>query len=133
MTDPIMRQFLLDIASGLPWEQIMRRNEVREGHKIVMPGDVAWLPKSDWPSHIVISMDGEEVRIVAIIATVRGAGAFKRLVRGIVEAGLKPVVIEPLFDMPSILRKWGWAGKKVETRTGPEYQWRPSAISNGAP
>lgn len=41
-----VRQFLEDLASGLPWEQVMRRNEVAAGHKIVVPGDVPWLPKA---------------------------------------------------------------------------------------
>lgn len=86
--------------------------------------------KSSWPSHIVVSLDGAEVRIIAIIATRRGDGAFKRMVTGIVAAGLCPVVIEPMFGMPSILRRWGWSGKKVETPTGCEEQWRPSVISS---
>lgn len=133
MAEPIsppMLQLINDMASGLPMHQIMRRNESADGHKVIVPGDVTWLPSSDWPGHVVVSQNFREVRIIAIIAKVRRNGAFKRLVRGIIEAGLQPVVIEPMFDMPLILRRWGWSGHTVETPSGREEQWRPSAISN---
>lgn len=100
--------------------------ERARGNAIVAVGTVPWLSAKDWGPRDVVALDGDEVRIVAIAATRPGRGAFRRLLIGIEEAGLKPVVICPFETMRGILERWGWS----ETRTGTDFEsrsdeWRP--------
>lgn len=105
------------------------KSERERGYKPVFPGQVIWLPKSDWPNDVVVSMDGNTVRIVAIKALKEGSGSFRRLIESIIQYGLSPVIIEPMLSMPDILTRWGWSrrmvGNDFETR---EEQWFPSAL-----
>lgn len=103
--------------------QVMRDEEIGAGYKIVMPGERPWLPSCDWPDNIVISTDERVVRIVAIYATHPGQGAFRRLIKGIQAAGLRPIVVEPMLDMPAILQRWGWKFRRVG------YGWNSHVIA----
>lgn len=98
--------------------EAMRQDERDKGYRIVLPGDEPWLPKADWPENVCVSQTGNEVRIVAIFARNPGQGAFKRLITGIEAAGLTPVVVCPIFQMPKILKRWGWRETAFQ-------EWRP--------
>lgn len=124
-TEKAMRAFARLMAGDDP-AAVMREAEVARGHKLVPVGSVAWLPAQDWGARDVVSTHGSEVRLVAIGARQPRNGAFTQLLAGIAAAGLRPVVICPLFTMTAILIHWGWdcvaAGHSFETR---EEQWRP--------
>lgn len=104
----------------------MCEDERAAGFEPVQPGSVPWLSADDWPDDVVISIKGRAVRIVAIKAKRRGAGAFSRLIGAIAYAGLEPIVVEPMFDMHDILRRWGWKERIVGSGRAREQQWRPS-------
>jgi hypothetical protein len=99
----------------------MLREEIALGYVPVPVGSVDWLPLSDWHPRDVVSSDGVEVRIVAIMAREPGTGAFRRLVAGIESAGLRPVIVCPLPGMTEIMGRWGWACVRI----GDEVQCRP--------
>jgi hypothetical protein len=103
----------------------MKEDERAAGFMPVCPGDVPWFSKYDWPDDVVVSVKGREVRIVAIKAKERGKGALRRLIGEIAYHGLTPIIVEPLFDMPDILKKWGWTSRIVGTGMNREEQWRP--------
>jgi hypothetical protein len=103
--------------------------EQSKGFAAVFPGEVPWLSAADWPPNIVVTLNGKTVRIVAIYAKRPGNGAFSRLIRNIVAAGLSPVVIAPMLTMPAILAHWGWTSRQVGHDFDTwEEQWYPSAI-----
>lgn len=80
---------------------------------------------ADWERG-VISRLGDEVRIVAVEARRPRHGALKRLVANIQAAGLKPVIVAAMLDMPAILKHWGWIRKDVPDVEGGTYdEWRP--------
>ncbi len=117
------------LDSGQRMEDIMRADERAKGYRVVLPGEVPWLPAEDWHQTIVVSIDGKRVRLVAILASRPGNGAFRRLVAAIQAAGLIPVVIEPTREMRETLTRWRWkrryAGYGFET----EEHWRPRAAT----
>lgn len=83
-----------------------------------------WIIEADWQELPLISRIGGEVRIVLVLAAKRRCGAFRRLVDGIIAAGLRPVVVCPvLADMPRILAHWRWVCRSVGFRD----EWRPPA------
>lgn len=86
----------------------MREEEAAKGYVPLKFGDKPWLKADDWIDDIVMSLDGNRVRIVALIATNIGAGAFGRMITAIIKDGLKPVIVSPLTQMEEILRTWGW-------------------------
>lgn len=90
----------------------MREQEEALGWRCVV--DAPWFIKDDWIGDPVVSIKGDEVRIVAILAKTPGAGAFGRLIDGILAAGLKPIVVEPVFmTMPAIMERWGWRRRNI--------------------
>jgi len=113
--------------AGVSPGRTLRSMELLKGHRWVRPGSVPWLPSSDWHDTDVVSLDGDEVRLVAIAAKRPGTGAFRKLIWAIEAAGLSPVVICPIGRiMPAILKKWGWVETKVGTTfEDREEQWRP--------
>lgn len=113
----------LTIGAG----EAMREDEIKAGHKVIVPGDVLWLPTTDWSSDVVVSQAKlmPVIRIIAIKALSPGNGAFSRMITGICEAHLTPCVIEPMFSMPVILTKWGWIREQYETGWEHEEQWWP--------
>jgi hypothetical protein len=120
-----MQVFLRMMAGDDP-AAMLREAEVHKGYRLVPVGSVDWLPAEDWGKHDVVSTDGHEVRLVAISANRRHTGAFKRLLAGIEAAGMRPVVVCPLFEMKLILRGWGWRCREIGVEFDErEDQWRP--------
>jgi hypothetical protein len=116
----------LDLLSDKPIHEIMRDEERAKGHTVIIPGDRPWFAAEDWRPTDVVSIDGEEVRIIAIIANNPGSGAFSRMISGIKADGFKPVVLFPFTQMENILSRWGWKGKNVWVSVSDcEEQWRP--------
>src|SRR5262249_20061200 len=111
-----------DLRSTRRWRAFeqMRAWERQRGDLVI---EAAWLCQEDWANH-VISRRGNYVRLVLLDAAEPGQGAFTRLIDGILDAGLKPVVVEPLFEtMPAIMQKWGWV-KQIKHG---EERWQPPA------
>jgi hypothetical protein len=106
------------------WE-IMRDDERDQGRTVVLPGDRPWFSADEWHWTNVVSIDGRKVRLIAVSALNPGCGAFHRLVAGIVDAQLEPVVIEPFEQMQKILKRWGWKHRMAGAGTEREEQWRP--------
>ncbi len=122
------QQYLTQLFKQLetmPMYEIMRMDEQDAGYTVVLPGDQPWFVADDWQGSDVVSMNGNEVRIVAILAKHPGTGAFRRMVDGIVSAGLVPTVIEPFEQMQSILRRWGWRGRVQGKGINRCAIWRP--------
>lgn len=123
MNTEVIEQLLSQLQTK-PIHEIMRQNERDAGYEPVLPGTAPWFSARDWRPTDVVSTDGKIVRIVAICARKPGSGAFRRMVNGIVAAGLEPVVIEPFPVMEAILTRWGWAGKLVGSGIDRYEEWR---------
>ena len=109
-------------AQGIGY-RLLVESEQKAGCRILKTGDVPWLQAADWRGEPVITLRGLEVRIVAVWASEQGKGTFKRLVRAIQDAGLKPVVVAPFHHMQAILERWGWKATVVSG----DDEWRPPA------
>jgi len=122
-------QELLDRAAALlsdrsPIYEQMRQAERERGFRVVIPGETPWLSVDDWHESSVVSMDGSEVRLVAILA--KRPGSFKRLLATLASHGLKPVVICPVGPiMPAIMRHYCWEKRDLGSGWDAEEQWRP--------
>lgn len=120
----IIREALI----GPPIWLKMRADELARGHYIMPVGSAPFLSTDDWKPEACVSIADGEVRIVLIEAREPGTGAFRRLVEGITDAGLRPVVVCPLDHMKAILKRWGWQVTEVgSTFYDREDQWRPPA------
>lgn len=106
--------------------EAMLEDERAAGNAIIRPGTVDWFPTLDWPDDVVVSTRNELVRIVAIKARRPGNGAFSRMITGIAADGRTPLVVEPMFNMPGILSRWGWSRQVVGLGFEKEEQWRPT-------
>ena len=108
-------------------------SEAQMGARPLIEADGVRICENDWSPAPIITRCGDDVRIVAVIARLLGNGAFSRLVGDIRKAGLCPVVIEPMgAQMPSILAKWGWTGRRRLSglEPGDTYvEWRPAETS----
>jgi hypothetical protein len=102
----------LDKHGGSPGA-LMRAEEQAKGRKIIQPGDVAWFPADEWESSCVVSQCGKDVRLIAILAKRPNTGSFQRMVKGIVQAGLRPVIVCPTREMDATLTRWGWKTQHV--------------------
>lgn len=121
-----MLQFLMSMKGKAAWEAL-RDAELMRGFQWVPVGSVPWLPLADWHDRDCVSLDGDEVRLVAIAARRPRSGAFKRLLAEIDAAGLKPVVVAPMGTMTAILERWGWEKTEIgSTFADYEEQWRPA-------
>lgn len=115
------------VLDPTPVDVSMRQHEVEIGGALVLPGLCPWLPNDDW-LEAVVSKKGGRVRIVLIVARKPGTGAFRRLVDGILAAGLMPVVVTPLWQMEAIMLRWGWIKSTTGTTFADrEETWRPPA------
>jgi hypothetical protein len=110
----------------------MIEDQIALGRAVVQPGSI-WpfdFPKADWVFPTVVSHDGREVFIVAILAQEPGNGAFRRLIGNIRGAGLTPVVVCPVGAiMPAILKRWGWVERIVGNGWEAVDEWRPPSES----
>lgn len=106
----------------------MRDAERERGFRVVIPGEERWLSTDDWHESGVVSVDGAEVRIVAVLA--KRTGSFRRLLASLASFGLKPVVVCPIGPfMPAIMKHYGWVKRELGSGWELEEQWRP----NGSP
>lgn len=112
-------------AAGRPMWEVMREDELLAGNAVILPGDFPWLPTADWHETIIVSQSGKEIRLIAILANEPGKGAFRRLVTGILEAGLVPVIVAPTTIMRETMKRWNWARRDVGKGWNHEEQWRP--------
>lgn len=120
-----LEKLIAQVSMGLRMEDIMREDERKAGHLVVLPGDVTWLPAEDWDPTIVVSVDGAVVRLVALLARRPGNGAFGRLIYSINDAGLTPCVIAPTIEMRTTLKRWGWKGRHHGHGWNSEERWKP--------
>jgi hypothetical protein len=106
----------------------LEKGELARGAQLVPLGarEPFSFDPADWRRGI-ISIKDTEVRIVAIEARERGKGAFKRLLGNILAAGLEPVVVAAMLDMPFILTHWGWRREIVDDDIGKLDLWRRPA------
>jgi len=123
-------QELLDRAAVLladrrPIYEQMREQERERGFRVVIPGEERWLSADDWHESNVVSVDGSEVRLVAILAKRRGS--FRRLLAALASHGLRPVVVCPIGPiMPAIMAHLGWVKRDIGSGWDAEEQWRPA-------
>jgi hypothetical protein len=108
-----------------PFPQYARETELEKGNYVVAPGDL-FLSRDDWEDDVVVSVAGDEARIVLVRARRPFTGAFHRLLDAIAACNLKPVVVSPLPLLESMLERWGWEATIVGTSwANCEEQWRP--------
>jgi len=106
---------------------VMRRREEALGYQPLNFGDYFWLKEVDWDGPVVISQDGNKIRIVAVISADPGNGIFGTMISDICASGFRPVVIAPLPQMQSILKRWGWRSMVTGGTFGDrETHWWPS-------
>lgn len=107
---------------------LIAHDERGRGATIIPVGSCAPLAISvvDWhPSSVFSVLDGE-LRIVAVLATLPGNGALRRIVIGAEQAGLTPVVVEPVGSiMPAIMRRWKWSRSVKGVGASRVEEWRP--------
>jgi hypothetical protein len=113
------------LASGRRVYEVMREDERRAGRTVIVPGDVEWLPAADWDETVVVSLDGQQVRLIAILAKNPGNGAFRRLIAAICAAELVPIISTPTNEMRETLKRWGWKGKIHGWGEQSEELWKP--------
>lgn len=124
-TQQIMDALFEALDSGAAMHEIMRNNERSAGYRVVIPGDETWLSADDWHPTVTVSVDGQTVRLVAMLANNPGGGALKRTVRAILSAGMVPCIIEPSREMRETMKRWNWYPRRVGSGMESEEQWRP--------
>jgi len=112
------------LAAMGPAERL-EQGERAKGFEIVHPGSVSWLPVEDWTPSTIISTDGRRVRLVALLASDPGHGGLRRLVEGIIAAGLEPVVVEPFPQLVTTLERWGWRSRRIGYGFDAHEIWYP--------
>ena len=106
---------------------VMCDDQIKMGRTIVPTGAVTpfAVPKEDW-RETVISVVDKVAFIVLVEARRRRQGALRRLVTAVKEAGMCPVICEPIgLEMPAVLRHWGWV-RFMNTNN-----WIPKEFSDG--
>lgn len=120
----MVEQFVSSM-DGRPMFEVMRADEEAAGGTIILPGEVSWLPSDEWDETITVSQRGKEIRLIAILAKTPNAGAFRRTVAGILNAGLVPVIVCPTSRMRNTMQRWNWFQRHVGSGWNHEEQWRP--------
>lgn len=115
----------LDGSAPQPIWEVMREDERSSGFAVVVPGDTAWLSSTDWDETVVVSTDGKDVRLVAILAKRPGNGAFNRLIAGIEACGLRPVIVAPTREMAATCIRRGWTRSFHGHGFLREERWHP--------
>jgi hypothetical protein len=101
----------------------MFEDEMFEGFLPVARDVFPWFTSEDWDDSVV-TMKGTTVRLIAVAS--RREGALSRMITGLAQAGLTPVVVEPFSHMQAILRRWGWTEEIVGEGINRQQCWRPS-------
>lgn len=115
------------LESGKDAEQILCEKEAESGFMVIRPGEVDWLPLSDWDSMTIVSMQPPVVRLVAIWARIPDNGAFRRLCEALKAKGLVPHVVAPVPEMQERLRRWRWRRHARGNWLDHEEWWTPRA------
>lgn len=89
---------------------LIRQFEKDQGFELVE--EAPWLKLSEW-NEIVISRQEDRIRLVLLDARFPGKGALSRLIAGIKEAGLHPVIVEPIGLLEGWCEKHGWRRKSI--------------------
>lgn len=97
-----------------PAEEIAK-SEAERGFTVYRPGEVGWLPLSEWKSKSVCSVNGIYARLVLIDAVRPGSGAFGRMIVALRLAGLIPCVVDPTIEFAAALKRRGYRGREVGT------------------
>ena len=107
--NPKILEIFDKIMSGKydPVSAILEGENAR-GFKVVRPGDAPWFRAVDWREASIASIDGKRVRLVLLHAFESGRGAMTRTLAAIVEAGLKPAIIDPTRELAATITKRGW-------------------------
>jgi hypothetical protein len=111
------------LDSGARIEDIMRDAERRSGWRVVIPGDVPWLPVEDWAPSVVVSTKGCRVRLVAILSL--RPGSLRRLLAALRAADLMPEIVEPTREMRWTLKRWGWRRRDRGAGLDQQEIWSP--------
>lgn len=82
-------------------------SELEKGYRLADPAIDTWFNHTEFFNPI-ISINGNKVRIVAIMSKEPHTGAFRRLVDNIINSGLIPIVVAPIGIMVAIMTYWGW-------------------------
>ena len=98
----------------------LRDHERRRGFQVVAVGE-RWLSPDDWHTDTVVTLAGQEVRLLLLRAHQERQGAFTRLVAAIQTDGLVPVVVCPTDRLMLTLYRHGWVaeerGEGIERET----------------
>jgi hypothetical protein len=113
------------LASGQTIPQMLRADETKAGHRVVLPGDEPWFSSDEWSPDCVVSIDRRRVRLILIEAKKPGAGSFTRLTARILASGLKPMVLAPTREFQAMLARRGWRRKDFGTGLRHEERWEP--------
>jgi len=100
----------------------LRQLEAEQGFEVI--DDAPWLNKSDW-REIVVSQDSRRIRLVLLDAMFPGKGAFTRLIAGIWEAGLTPVIVEPNQSLIDWCNRHDYRSKIVGKKQLRHEVWYP--------
>jgi hypothetical protein len=110
----------------------MIEHERNLGFTIVRVGEADFLPESDWLPGTIVSTDGARVRLVALLARKPGHGAFRRLVKALIERSFEPVVVEPFARLQDHLEREGWKRRRIERgQAGAHEVWYPRRSADG--
>ena len=105
--------------------EVMRAEERKVGRRVVVPGEEPWISADDWDQTCVVSIDGRQVRLIAILARNPGRGSLRRMVEAIISADLKPCIVCPTREMRETLKRWNWRERKVGRGWEQEERWSP--------
>lgn len=106
---------------------VMCDDQVRMGRTIVPTGSVTpfAVPREDW-RETVISVAGKVAFLVLVEARTKRQGALRRLVAAVKDAGMCPVICEPIgLEMPAVLSHWSWV------RFQNTHHWIPKEFADG--
>ncbi len=127
MVDQIADMLISRARHPLGMAGVMLDAEVAAGRQPIQPGarEPFHFPAADWSFPQIVSLDGGEVRLIAINADRPGSGALTRLLANICAAGLRPVIVAPVgLAMPAILARWGWVETVIGEGWGRVDEWR---------
>jgi uncharacterized NAD-dependent epimerase/dehydratase family protein len=113
------------LDSGKSMDQVLIAHEAARGFVVIRPGEVEWLPLTDWEPLTIVSQKGHVVRLIAIWARNPGTGAFRRLCENIKRDGSIPHVVAPMRDMQDRLKKWGWRRRTKGMGLDRQEWWTP--------
>ncbi|GAB3283054.1 hypothetical protein GCM10027347_59750 [Larkinella harenae] len=101
------------------------QSELDRGYTLIKCGERRWYHPAEWIEG-VITQDGNNVRIVAILAIYQRVGSFSRMMDSISFDGHRAVVVNPTPQLINILKSWRWKCRIVrhgDNGAVKEYLW----------